>query len=585
MPLTASLVSSAQAQPQRHDSSAIRDIVFALCIMFVVVPLLARAAERPIDSREVTAVKSEASNKTAVRLNFGNVALECDRSSVHLSFSRQVGSRFAFETTTPLSLYILDKSGSPSWSSGEYTSIRQTGDSLVCTGEIHSKTGSVFAFTDIYSKTGTRNSFVISRQVEVARVGDDAGFLSRFSLHSSSNLASHDFFIPGIWYGNNELARRGAMGTSPNHDYFIIREDRMPLPLVMMRHKRQRGHNHTGSYRTQRFKLLAGLHRGAVIDERIQLAALGVFSRENTAVSLYYPAAEGERSYIRRSVRNRGNRGSGRWVERFHPVEQDVKHRYKVLVNLSEQHGFPVAMRHAWRVAYQNVRPPIVKADIPACYDASINLIADWSKTTNRAPGLPFRLRLPEGDLEDAEKVSYQMGFVGQQIPLAYHLLRYGLLNNAPKIRRKGEVMVDFWAANSPTDDGLPRTWFNTFPKPHWRRYNTYMRGASDGMVGALMAWDIMQKYGHSKPQWISFCTGFGNWLVKHQNDDGSWFREYHWDSTPAHRGKGNTTQPIPFLVDLWKATGNDEYRDGPMKAGEYCWREIHEEFSYVGGT
>jgi hypothetical protein len=226
-----------------------------------------------------------------------------------------------------------------------------------------------------------------------------------------------------------------------------------------------------------------------------------------------------------------------------------------------------------------------VNTDIPACYDASINLIADWSKTTNGAPGLPFRLRLPEGVLEDAEKVSYQMGFVGQQIPLAYHLLRYGLINNDPKIRLKGEVMVDFWAANSPTDEGLPRTWFNTFPKPHWRRYNTYMRGASDGMVGALMAWDIMQKYGHSKPQWISFCKGFGNWLVKHQNDDGSWFREYHWDSTPAHSGKGNTTHPIPFLVDLWKATGNDKYRDAALKAGEYCWREIHEEFSYVGGT
>ena len=74
MPLMASLVSSAQAQQQRRDLRAIRDIVFALCMMFVVVPLLSQAAERPNGSGEVPAVKSEASSTTEVRLNFGNVA-------------------------------------------------------------------------------------------------------------------------------------------------------------------------------------------------------------------------------------------------------------------------------------------------------------------------------------------------------------------------------------------------------------------------------------------------------------------------------------------------------------------------------
>ena len=75
MPLMASLVSSEQAQQQRHDLRAIRDIVFALCMAFVIAPLLSQAAERPNDSGEVTAVKSEASSTTAVRLNFGNISI------------------------------------------------------------------------------------------------------------------------------------------------------------------------------------------------------------------------------------------------------------------------------------------------------------------------------------------------------------------------------------------------------------------------------------------------------------------------------------------------------------------------------
>jgi hypothetical protein len=242
-------------------------------------------------------------------------------------------------------------------------------------------------------------------------------------------------------------------------------------------------------------------------------------------------------------------------------------------------------MSHAWRIAYENIHPPVAKTDIRASYEASISLISDWAKNTKGATGIPFRLQLPEGRLEDAEKINYQMGFVGQQLPLAYHLLRYGLLYKNEAIISKGEAMVDFWAANSLTEDGLPRTWYNTYPEPQWRKYNTFMRVASDGMVGALMAWDIMQNYGHSRPAWIEFCTGFGDWLVTHQNADGSWYREYKWDSKPANEGKQNTTHPIRFLIDLSKASGKEKYLKAALKAGDYCWQTVHQAFSYVGGT
>jgi hypothetical protein len=302
-------------------------------------------------------------------------------------------------------------------------------------------------------------------------------------------------------------------------------------------------------------------------------------------VSLYYPAAEGERSYFPAQANNRNVRGAKRWVERFHPVSSGVHHSYKVLIDLSKYPDFQGSMRHAWRTAFENIHPPVAKTDISASYEASISLIAYWSRSTKGAPGLPFRLRLPEGKLEDAEKISYQMGFCGQQLPLAYHLLRYGLLNKNEEIRSKGEAMVDFWAANSPTKEGLPRTWYNTFPEPRWRRFNTHMRLVTDGMIGALQAWDIMQKYGHNKPEWIQFCRNFGNWLIEHQNIDGSWYRAYNWDSTPVHTGKANTTNPIRFLVDLSKATGDKNYLNSALKAGEYCWQTVHQAFAYVGGT
>ena len=506
--------------------------------------------------------------------------------TIQVSLKISGDSPIDFRTTYPLELNILDSSNVSTWLTGEYTSILKSGSSLICTGEVRSVSGSVFRINDTYSTSLTGNSFLLSREVNVISSSkNDIGFLSRFSLQASSSLEDQEVFIPGIWYKDNSQARPGALGTNLTDNYFIIREDRMPLPMVMMRNR------HNGStitfihYQPDGSTCLADNSTGRVIDDRIHVASLGILSNENTAVSLYYPATEGERTYFRGQGSNRNISGSKHWVERFHPVKSGIKHAYKVLIDLSENPNFSSAMRHSWRVAFENIHPPVATTDIPASYKASISLIADWSKITKGAPGIPFRLQLPEGRLEDAEKVNYQMGFVGQQIPLAYHLLRYGLMNKNEAIKSKGEAMVDFWASNSLTEEGLPRTWYNTYPEPHWREYNTFIRVASDGMVGALMAWDIMQKYGHSKPKWIEFCTGFGDWLVKHQNSDGSWYREYNFDSNPADKGKQNTTNPIRYLVDLSKATGNKKYLEAALKAGDYCWETVHKAFSYVGGT
>jgi hypothetical protein len=182
------------------------------------------------------------------------------------------------------------------------------------------------------------------------------------------------------------------------------------------------------------------------------------------------------------------------------------------------------------------------------------------------------------------------MGFVGQQLPLAYHLLRYGLQHRNEEIARKGEAMVDFWAKNSLTPDGLPRTWFAVYHPTHWDTAGaedsaTYLRGACDGMVGALMAWDVMEAYQRPKGEWIQFCRRFGDWLVDHQTVEGAWCRKYGWDNKPREYGTQNTSHPIRFLVDLSKATGHRSYLDAALRAGEFSWRNEHLTFTYVGGT
>jgi len=504
-----------------------------------------------------------------------------------VSMPAQIGSA-QFQAKLPMMVEVLDVSGATNWLGANYSAVVPVDGELRCAGDIRTGAGTVFEFTDTYRCGKQAETFLLERTVQVRSPGaNDAGFMSRFSLESSepASLREQEVFVPGVWYLDNRQAPKPALGADSSDNVFLIREDRMALPLVMMRIKSSGATITLTHCEPVGTTCLADNRSGRVVDGRIQVASLGLWSHENPAVSFCYPATEGERSYLRGPASGRSAGQRTHWAERFHPVQAGIKHSYQIMIGLSCETNFPAAMRYAWRTAYAENPPAIARTDISACYEASIKLISDWSKTCNGCPGIPFRLRLPQGELMENADINYQMGFVGQQLPLAYQLLRYGLLHHDEKIILKGEAMVDFWATNSPTAQGLPRTWFDVYPQPHWRPYNTFMRTASDGMTGALMAWDVMQASHRPKPEWLRFCRGFGDWLVQHQNPDGSWYREYDWDSHPVNQGKQNTTHSIKFLVDLSKVTGEKKYLAAALRAGNYSFANIHQAFEYVGGT
>jgi hypothetical protein len=500
----------------------------------------------------------------------------------------KTGPTADFQAIKPLAVEMLDAAGATNWLATGYSSVIRVDRALRCTGQIRTANGTVVNFNDTYNAGKQADTFLLEREVSVEMAGtNDAGFMTCFRLESSqpSPLRNQEVFIPGIWYLDNQHVPARALGADQSDGAFLIREDRMALPLVMMRSKINGATILLAHCDPDGATCLADYQPGRVVDGRIQVASLGIWSPENPAVSFCYPATEGERSYIRGSGGGRGAAAGKRWVERFHPVKSGGKQACKIMIGLSVEPDFSAAMRQTWRAAYEETPPAIAHTDIAACYEASIKLISDWSQTHNGCPGIPFRLRLPQGQLEGNEHINYQMGFVGQQLPLAYHLMRYGLQRHNEEIVRKGEAMVDFWATNSLTPQGLPRTWYDVYPQPHWRQYNTFLRIASDGMVGALMAWDVMQASGRPKPGWLQFCRAFGDWLVQHQNQDGSWYREFDWNSRPVNEAKQNTTHPIRFLVDLSRATGEKKYLAAALAGGKWCHSNVYQSFGYVGGT
>lgn len=58
-----------------------------------------------------------------------------------------------------------------------------------------------------------------------------------------------------------------------------------------------------------------------------------------------------------------------------------------------------------------------------------------FGKGNIKAAGLPWSLDLPDGT--NTEGISFQMGFVGQQIAVGYHMYRYGLDHHDSETRER----------------------------------------------------------------------------------------------------------------------------------------------------
>ena len=489
------------------------------------------------------------------------------------------------EAPAPVCAAFLDGAGAVGWQSATYDTATADAGSLRASGSLRTPAGSVLRFDDTYQPAAD-GAFFLRRVVTVQAAGaGEQGFLSRFGLRAAEPTALRDCegFLPGVWYLDNRQVPPRALAADLGDARIWVREDRLPLPLVMLRRRVDGAALSLAHLRPDGGTAPDDLRRpDTLTDARLQFAALGVTTPARPELTVVYPGTEADRTYLRRG--GRGPAGAGAW--RFHPLQTGFRQEYTLLLAGGRHPAFPAAMRWAWRAAYAQARPTIASVDLRTVYDASLRLLGNVAASYNGVPGLPFCIHLPGGSFQrSGVDVSYQMGFVGQQLPAAYHLLRSGLLTNQPERVRQGEAILDFWSDQSLTPEGLPRTWYDPYPQGHWRDYHTFLRVASDGMNGALQAWTFARQQGRDRPGWLRFCRGYGDWLLAHQNPDGSWFREYDFASHPASQGKQNTAHPIRYLVDLAAATGERRYAEAAARAGEYCLANVHAAFQYVGGT
>ena len=495
---------------------------------------------------------------------------------------------------------------------------RDSAKQVTASAMLTAKSGAAFEVIDVYRSSAVdAGAFTVARTVKVTKAIEGLGFNSQFAIGfaTAAEFKSLHFFAPALWYDRNEWAGEQGIATdTAHHSFFYWRETRSSLPMVMMQD------DATGSWLTLTHVGANGSggpqvssdadekSRQWLVDASVHIGSLGVTKGPATSLGFVYPAEEGEIAYFGGAAKQ--------WVRRSHPVDKGVEQHYTLVLMLGRRQAgkradFAAAMEESWRRSFKLIKPTVAKDTSEEIWIANVQLLKTVfsQQGPDKAPGFPFKISNLEtgGDAP----YSYQMGFTGQQIPLGFILMRTGVLSNDADAKSKGKAILDFWATEElrSSKGGLPLTWYqpNAPPEKRWMNFSCtrpiFLRSASDGMEGMASALSFAMNRREARSEnelqiWRKFAAGYADWLVSHQETDGSFMRAFNadgssWTERPGCTYPGgvdgvsrmNTTFPIRFLVAMWFITGNTDYKKAAERAGEWGYTNIYLPGRFVGGV
>ena len=475
-----------------------------------------------------------------------------------------------------------------------------TGEALFVTGN-----GSEILVRDTY--TVLEGTLKIARSAVVQkRAEDDLGFQTKISFYqaASDELRDFEYFSPGQWYRDNEYAADYALGKDMNLQYFWRKETYSGLPLFAMRH-RDSGETIAMS-RWAADATLPSLDRTttenyAYVDPKITVGSFGVSKArpeapvytyyghmmtvplpdaecDGVSIDYIYPAVNGQQPYEGVGpFRTEQPITNITWV---HPMREGFGQNYAVAVTFGCYGGFGAMMRATWREAYPRLKDRLFDVDNEKLFDNMMRFLKAVTRQFGEAWGTPFVAQLPDFD---PNSFSAEIGFVGQQAGIGYQLLRWGRMNGDGEAVRKGLGILDYWTNHTMTGNGFPRLWVHLSahaaePQPLW------VRQIGDGLEAILDAYVFEAKRGTVHEDWLLYCTETADWLVKHQNEDGSYYRSYLDDGSCCMDSKASTQCVVRFLLQLYLVTKNDAYFRTALRAGEWSYIHQYQRFEYRGG-
>lgn len=517
-----------------------------------------------------------------------------------------------------------------------YQTLARNGDTLIGTvdcSKMMSSDGTVARVTDRWLRQG--NELRLWRRVYVP-VGSPGGFATGTTFFRRVGYASGDDrakltvrsqyeqFVPGLMYGGTDNLPPKAIGSPMNyqkaHSRILIREDRLPMPLLAVRmvdgfSVAMLNPQPTGG--TTREDSENFVRNGPdtssrtapnqLIDERFTLGSLNSSLETNALnrsgdslenrlhLGYVYPALEGDITYRGNTYPDVGERAMRL---NFHPLKEGLTQQYSLIFRFTQTENFPQLMRESWRWAWEKLKPAVNPHDIAL---AQRSLVAQLSSQVEERPSgmvgiTNWRPAVPNNSEKDPKTV---LGFTGKALETAELLLwasdQPWSGDSAGVYRRKGEGLFRQFIKlklNPPVGEGFD---MNTgqpalaIPKDG----QVYLRSFGDDIKATLRAYRREKRAGRDHTDWLTWARQFGDWLLTEQRPaDGGIPRSWKpGTGEVADASATSTYNAVPMLLLLSELTKDDAYRQAAIRAGEYSWQQSGQRFGrgptlrFTGGT
>lgn len=498
------------------------------------------------------------------------------------------------------------------WVEMGYESIEEKGTSLIGGRRVEIGNG-LAEFKDIY--TLLEDEIRVTRSVSILNSSTAPGaqaFVSDFSGYlQGKQIEDLDWFAPGVWYLQNEFVPYFSIGSREllregNQKYCYFREDRLSAPIFGYYDKKTGACftlMHTNPVGTT---VIADDEAAPLADERLDFGSLGLELGETLRMGFWFPASETDLSYpardwsysvmksnqlaaAKKAAKQEGEFGrdpSKPSILRFHPIKKGLKHTYELSFRAFHSETYPKMLKTAWRIAWNELKPPVIPAPLERIEEASIKVLSEWVIEEKGMTGIPFSVNIWT---DKVDRPYFALGFVGRLQEAAYYLMKAGYDKGNQKRIDQGRRLVDTWV--SAIGPGKYHTRFD-YAQGVWidggqenGRLQFYMRPLVEAHLACLRDWELEKAHGVDQPRWWDWVIGFGNWLLEHQNLDGSFYRMYFTEGEPAWKVKTDCYIVVPFLVALEKASGDGRYLEAAKRVAGYLWKNYHKDGHYIGGT
>ena len=489
----------------------------------------------------------------------------------------------------PAQIEIYVDSVNISKTSSGYEHVNKTANGF--TGKVIIKMGKAsFSVNDLWKITG--NVLQLNRNVEVAGSNTGAGFLSAITFTNQQKQIRSDvnYFAPGMIYGSTENLTEVAIGGNKSGLVTWIREDRLPAPLFGIQYKdgtsvsilnpEPDGNTTKEDSRDLQVKDL--------ISGKFKFGSLGVQQiKNNIEYGYMWPGSEGAYTYKGRTY---PGGQINKWRRRYHPIQTGFIQQYKVAFRFANKEvQFPAYYKNAWRWAYNILQPKVNFQDIEAARRSLVDMLGDRVQTKNGLSGIAKAM--PAVTSAAPPNRITVMGFVGKALECSNFLLQDADRGQSPldSLHRQQAIniinsFVKTLTLSPPDGEGFNLdTGIPLMNRPQDGKM--YLRSFGDDLKSLLRAIKREKNQGRLHEDWLAWAKSFADWLLPQQSAAGGFPRGWISTGKIVDSSQQSSYTVIPYLLLLTELTGQPQYKNAAIKAGEFCWNNGQYKALFVGGT